>query len=168
MSPLSQSLRSTPTPDAARRLALPGVALVLATAFAASTQTSARESPHPAAPTAAATAGQASRGASDGQIRHVVVFKYKSTATPDQIRQVTEAFAALRTSIPGITAFEHGVNNSPEGKNHGFTHAYVMTFTDAAARDTYLPHPEHRKFGQLLATLGIVEDVFVVDYVPQS
>lgn len=100
------------------------------------------------------------------QVRHIVVFKYKPTATADQIRQVTEAFAALRTSIPGITAFEHGVNNSPEKKNLGFTHVYQMTFADAAARDTYLPHPEHRKFGQLLGSLGILEDAFVVDYVP--
>lgn len=103
-----------------------------------------------------------------GPVRHVVVFKYKPTATPAQIQQVTDAFAALRTAIPGITAFEHGVNNSPEQKNLGFTHVYLMTFTDAAARDTYLPHPEHRKFGQLLGTLGILEDAFVVDYVPTS
>jgi hypothetical protein len=41
-----------------------------------------------------------------------------------------------------------------------------MTFTDAAARDTYLPHPEHKKFGQLLGRLGILEDAFVVDYTP--
>jgi hypothetical protein len=103
---------------------------------------------------------------SSGQVRHIVVFKYKPTATPDQIRQVTEAFAALQSSIPGITAFEHGVNHSPEKKNLGFTHVYQMTFTDAAARDTYLPHPEHKKFGQLLGRLGILEDAFVVDYTP--
>lgn len=97
-------------------------------------------------------------------VRHIVVFKYKPGTTPEQIRQVTEAFRDLRTRIPGITAFEDGVNNSPEGKNLGFTHVYQMTFEDAAARDAYLPHPEHAKFGQLLGKLGIVADVFVVDY----
>lgn len=97
-------------------------------------------------------------------VRHIVVFKYKPGTTPDQIRQVTEAFRDLRTKIPGITAFEDGVNNSPEGKNLGFTHVYQMTFEDAAARDAYLPHPEHAKFGQLLGKLGIVADAFVVDY----
>ena len=45
-------------------------------------------------------------------VRHVVVFKYKKDATPDKIAQVTRAFRALRGSIPGITAFEDGVNNS--------------------------------------------------------
>jgi hypothetical protein len=97
-------------------------------------------------------------------VRHIVVFKYKPAATAEQIRQVTEAFRDLRKKIPGITAFEDGVNNSPEGKNLGFTHVYMLTFEDAAARDAYLPHPDHAKFGQLLGQLGIVADVFVVDY----
>ena len=99
-------------------------------------------------------------------VRHVVVFKYKPEATPAQIQQVTDAFRALAKSIPGITGFEDGVNNSPEGKNQGFTHVYLLTFTDAAARDAYLPHPEHKKFGQVLRSSGIFVDAFVVDYTP--
>lgn len=101
-----------------------------------------------------------------GRVRHVVVFKYKPDATPAQIQQVTAAFRALATSIPGITGFEDGVNDSPEGKNQGFTHVYVLTFENAAARDAYLPHPEHKKFGQVLGKSGIFVDAFVVDYVP--
>ena len=97
-------------------------------------------------------------------VRHIVVFKYKPEATPEQVRQVTDAFRDLKNKIPGITAFEDGVNNSPEKKNLGFTHVYMLTFEDVAARDAYLPHPEHAKFGQLLGKLGVVADVFVVDY----
>ena len=100
-------------------------------------------------------------------VRHVVVFKYKAGTSAAQIQQVTSEFRALKDRIPGITAFEHGVNNSPEGKNQGFTHVYLMTFTDAKARDAYLPHPEHRKFGELLGKLGVLEDAFVVDYEPR-
>jgi Stress responsive A/B Barrel Domain len=98
-------------------------------------------------------------------VRHIVIFKYKPGTTPDQIRQVTEAFRELSKKIPGITAFEDGVNNSPEGKNLGFTHVYQLTFEDVAARDAYLPHPEHEKFGQLLGKVGVVADAFVVDYI---
>ena len=104
----------------------------------------------------------------DEKVRHVVVFKFKPTATEAQIKEVTDAFRQLKDKIPGILAFEHGVNNSPEKKNLGFTHVYQLTFKDAAARDAYLPHPEHKKFGALLGRLGVLEDVFVVDYAPQD
>jgi hypothetical protein len=101
-------------------------------------------------------------------VRHVVVFKYKPEATEAQIQQVAVAFRALQDKIPGILSFEQGVNNSPEGKNLGFTHIYLLTIADTQARNTYLPHPEHQLFGELLGQLGILEDVFVVDYIPQD
>ncbi len=98
-------------------------------------------------------------------VRHIVVFKYTPTATPAQIAEVTTAFRGLKTTIPGIVAFEDGVNNSPEKKNLGFTHVYMLTFENVAARDAYLPHPKHKEFGQFLGKLGVLEDAFVVDYV---
>ena len=104
--------------------------------------------------------------ASAGTLRHIVVFKYKPTATEAQIREVTDAFVALKGKIPNIVSIEHGVNNSPEKRNLGFTHVYQVTFTDAAARDAYLPHPAHKAFGALLGKLGVLEDVFDVDYTP--
>ncbi len=102
------------------------------------------------------------------QMRHVVIFKYKPTATKQQIEKVTQAFGDLKNKIPGIISFEHGTNTSPENKNMGFTHAYLVTFENAAARDAYLPHPEHKKFGELLGQLGVLEDAFVLDYAPQE
>ena len=101
-------------------------------------------------------------------VRHVVVFKYKEGAPQEKIDIVTNAFRSLKDKIPGIVAFEHGVNNSPEGKNQGFTHVYLLTFENEAARDVYLPHPEHVKFGEVLRGTGIFEDAFVVDYVPSE
>ena len=99
-------------------------------------------------------------------VRHIVIFKYKNGAPAAQIGQVTDAFRALTHQIPGIRYFEHGINNSPEGKNLGFTHIFTLIFDDAQARDDYLPHPQHHQFGVLLQSLGILEDVFVIDYVP--
>jgi len=51
--------------------------------------------------------------------------------------------------------------------NQGFTHVYVITFEDEAARDAYLPHPEHQQFVDMLMGSGIFDEAFVVDYVPQ-
>jgi hypothetical protein len=114
----------------------------------------------------AVAAAAAFQSASTGQVRHVVVFKYKAGTTPAQIQQITTALAALKDKIPGIVSFEHGENHSPENLNKGFTHVYFITFTDAKARDAYLPHPDHQAFGKLLGSLGVLEDVFVVDYTP--
>ncbi|MFL6276041.1 MAG: Dabb family protein [Blastocatellia bacterium] len=102
------------------------------------------------------------------RVRHIVVFKFKPGSSEAQIKQVTDAFRQLKDKIPGILSFEHGVNNSPEKKNLGFTHVYLLTFKDAAARDAYLPHPDHKKFGELLGRLGVFEDVFVVDFAPEN
>ena len=99
-------------------------------------------------------------------VRHVVVFRYKPDASPEKIRQITEAFAALKDQIPGVLAFEHGVNNSPEKLNQGFTHVYQLTFTNAAARDAYLVHPAHKAFGAMLGASGVFDGAFVVDYAP--
>ena len=113
----------------------------------------------------------AERSVLEGQpgtgLRHVVVFKYTPEATSEDIQRITDAFRELQYKIEGITHFEYGVNNSPEGLDQGFSHIYQLTFTDVAARDAYLPHPEHAKFGQLLAELGILDGVFVVDYPAQ-
>lgn len=102
--------------------------------------------------------------AEEEPVRHIVVFKYEDGATEDQITRVTEAFRGLQDKISGIVSFEHGVNNSPEDLNKGFTHVYVVTFDDEEARDEYLPHPAHKKFVELMEELDILEDVFVIDY----
>lgn len=102
------------------------------------------------------------------QMKHIVIFKFKPTATADQIEKVTNAFRELKNQVPGVIAFEHGINDSPENKNLSFTHVYQLTFENASARDTYLPHPAHKKFGQMLGELNILEDAFVVDYSPKN
>ena len=113
-----------------------------------------------------AAAQQVVAPAPAGAVRHVVVFRFKPDASAEKIRQVTEALVALKDKIPGILAMEHGVNNSPEKLNQGFTHVFQVTFANAAARDAYLPHPAHKAFGSLLGSLGILDGVFVVDYAP--
>ena len=101
-----------------------------------------------------------------GAVRHVVIFKYKPDADPAKIQQITSAFAALKDQIPNVLSFEHGVNNSPEKLNQGYTHVYQLTFTSAAARDAYLVHPAHKAFGALLGSSGVFDGAFVVDYAP--
>lgn len=97
-----------------------------------------------------------------GVLRHVVLFKFKDSATPEQIKTVEEAFAALPRQINTITGLEWGTNVSPENLAQGFTHCFIVTFKDAAGRDFYLPHPAHKAFGTVLAPH--LDKVLVVDF----
>ena len=96
------------------------------------------------------------------KLRHVVCFKFKEDASKKQVDAVVKAFVALGKKIPAIKDFEMGTNNSPEGLNKEFTHCFVVTFADEKGRKEYLPHPEHKKFVELLKP--ILDDVFVIDY----
>ncbi len=78
-------------------------------------------------------------------IRHIVLMKCKSEVSQQEINDVLAALEALKNTIPGILAVDTGENNSPEGINRGYTHGFTMDFADEQARETYLPHPEHKK-----------------------
>lgn len=97
-----------------------------------------------------------------GVLRHVVIFKYKESASAEQIAKVEAAFRALKKSIPGIVSFESGTNVSPENLNKGFTHCYILTFRTEKARDAYLVHPEHEKFVELVKT--VLAEPLVIDF----
>jgi hypothetical protein len=101
-----------------------------------------------------------------GVYRHVVLFKFKDAATPDQVKAVEATFKALPSKIDTITGFEWGTNISPEGKDQGFTHCFFVTFKDKAGLEAYLPHPAHKEFGSLLRP--ILDKVLVVDYLSQN
>lgn len=101
-----------------------------------------------------------------GDLRHVVLFKFKEGTRPEKIAEIEKAFAELPSKIPAIVDFEWGTNNSPEGLDQGYTHCYLVTFKDAKGREAYLPHPEHKKFVEL--ALPHVEAVHVVDYIAKK
>ncbi|MDX2049274.1 MAG: Dabb family protein [Chitinophagaceae bacterium] len=95
-------------------------------------------------------------------LRHVVLFKFKDAATKEQVKQVEEAFKALPSKIKEIKDFEWGTNNSPEGLAQGFTHCFFLSFASEKDRDIYLPHPEHKAFGEVLRPH--LDKVLVIDY----
>lgn len=102
----------------------------------------------------------------DSVLRHVVLFKFKDNVSAAKIKEIEEAFSALPSKIPQIASYEWGLNNSPEGLEKGFTHCYLLTFKSEADRATYLPHPDHKLFGNLIKPH--LEDVLVIDYWSQE
>lgn len=95
-------------------------------------------------------------------LRHVVLFKFKDSASPMQVKAIEEAFRQLPKQIPEVVDFEWGTDVSIEGKSHDFTHCFLVSFADDAGRAAYIPHPAHKAFVELL--MPSLDKVTVVDF----
>ncbi|MEY3688055.1 MAG: hypothetical protein RIR84_896 [Bacteroidota bacterium] len=100
---------------------------------------------------------------SSGDLRHVVIFKFKETSSKASVDSVVKSFMGLAKKIPVIKSMEWGLNDSPENFHQGFTHCFVLTFSNKKDRDeVYQKHPAHMEFQKVLGPH--MEKVFVVDY----
>jgi len=75
-------------------------------------------------------------------VKHVVLWNFKAGLSPqkaqelyDQIRALKEKSLSSRNSPVAAT--------SPRRLSQGFTHGFIMTFSDRKAVSAYLKHPEH-------------------------
>ena len=73
-----------------------------------------------------------------GAVKHIALIKFKASASSALVDELWNEIKRLPSLVPGIADFAGGLNNSPEGLNQGFTHGFVMTFQDSAARDALL------------------------------
>lgn len=96
------------------------------------------------------------------KVKHIALFKFRPDVTPAEIQSLFDDILEMTEEIPGLEDYVAGENNSPEGQNQGYTHAFVMTFSDAAARDAYLAHPAHARVK--LKILALIESGAVVDF----
>jgi len=83
-------------------------------------------------------------------IRHCVFVRLRPDLGEEERRGVFDGLAALRGRIDGIEAVRHGPNVSPEGLGRGYDYGFIMDFRDAAARDAYIVHPDHKAAGARL------------------
>jgi len=99
-------------------------------------------------------------------IRHVVLFKLRPELGPAEVEKIHSDLVALKAVIPGMLNVSFGKDVSPEGLQRGHTHGFTVDFADKAARDAYLPHPDHQKLGGMIvaATQGGVDGITVLDW----
>ena len=95
-------------------------------------------------------------------LRHLVIFKFKDTSSPEDVQKVADTFYALKGQVPEIAAMEWGINNSPENFNEGFTHCFVLSYRSEKNLANYQENPAHKAFQAVLKPH--MEKVFVVDY----
>jgi hypothetical protein len=99
------------------------------------------------------------------RLQHVVSFKFKNTASPEEIKKIEAAFQDLKKHIPQMGSLEWGTNISQEKHDKGFTHCFIVTFKNEKDRDTYISHPAHKAFVKILEP--ILEDALVLDFWPK-
>lgn len=99
-------------------------------------------------------------------IQHIVLFRFRTDLAEGTIPALFADLRGLADRIPGIIGFNGGAYRSPEGLARGFSHGFCMTFADEAARNAYLPHPEHQAIvARLLPLLeGGLDGVLAFDY----
>lgn len=105
--------------------------------------------------------GLSSAPAVASPVHHVVFVNFKDDASAKDVQHALAEFQQLPSRIPGITGFQWGTDNSPEGLQKGFTHAFFMTFASPEALAAYVPHPAHAAFVGVLRPLA--KDLFVCD-----
>ncbi|MBC2883866.1 Dabb family protein [Ochrobactrum sp. CM-21-5] len=81
-----------------------------------------------------------------GTIQHIVLFRFKETVTPAQIKEVKKRFLALKSQAkrrgkPYIAGLEAGAQNSGEGVDSGFQQGFIVTFRSEGDRNYYVGSP---------------------------
>lgn len=96
-------------------------------------------------------------------IHHIVLFKFCSETTSEQIDRLAKELEVLKNQIPGIAAYTWGPSVSIENLEKGYSHGFVMTFLDKESRDNYVPHPLHKeliaKWVDPICSDGLVFDI---------
>jgi hypothetical protein len=76
-------------------------------------------------------------------IQHIVLFRFKDSATPGQIVEARAALLAMKRGIPEIQAVHFGPNLGPSVKE--YSHVLMVECADMEAVQRYLDHPVHRQ-----------------------
>lgn len=95
-------------------------------------------------------------------VKHIALFQFRPDCTADDQALVWCTLQDLVRKIPGIIEFSHGPDISTEGLSQGFTHSFIFTFESVAARNQYLPHPDHQEAVRIV--LPKLERIIVIDH----
>ena len=81
-----------------------------------------------------------------GTVKHVVLFRYTESTTPEQKAEIARRFVALkglalRNGKPYIVSIETGAQTSGEGVDQGLEQGFIVTFKSAGDRNYYVGAP---------------------------
>ena len=74
-------------------------------------------------------------------ILHVVLLRFRETASPLQVEDARRALLDMRGAVPGVVGVTFGPNLAPSAA--GWPHVLIVTLEDFVSVDRYLAHPVH-------------------------
>ena len=92
-------------------------------------------------------------------IRHVILFKFRDSATKEQRAHAINALRAVGKSIPEVREWSIGEQAFTSSKAYDL--AQVSSFENKEALERYRKHPEHIRTRALMSEIS---DWVVVDY----
>jgi hypothetical protein len=92
-------------------------------------------------------------------IRHVILFKFKTSASQQQRQEALNKLRDLGTKLPQVREWSVGLQASRREKAYDM--AQVSSFDDLSALEEFRREPEHGKVREFLLK---VVDWIVVDY----
>ncbi|KAG8390073.1 hypothetical protein BUALT_Bualt01G0045500 [Buddleja alternifolia] len=101
-----------------------------------------------------------------GEVKHILLVKFKDGVTEQQIEELTKQFATLVHLVPSMKAFKWGKDVSIENMHQGFTRVFESTFESTEGIAEYIDHPDHVAFANRLRPQ--MENYLVVDYKPTT
>lgn len=82
------------------------------------------------------------------KIRHIVLFKVRPEVSREAFVALMDEIEALKPTHPGILAFEHGPNQTPEDRDHGYNYGFTLTLASWDALERYQADPNHQATGR--------------------
>lgn len=95
-------------------------------------------------------------------LRHTVCFQFAEEVSEERRAQAVQDFLEVQVEIPEIKKMEGGAVVGNVERSKGFTHCFVLSFENEAARDVYLPHPAH--VAVVEKNKPLLSDLLVVDF----
>lgn len=97
-------------------------------------------------------------------LKHCVFLKVRPDAEAGLPAAMT-ILARLKAKVPGMVTFAHGPNRDFEGLSLGYSHGFIISFTDRSAHMAYERHPDHVAAGAIpvAACNGGISGIMVLD-----
>lgn len=94
--------------------------------------------------------------------RHIILFRFDSDLSQDDIDRLFQKLGALGKVIPQIGDYYYGRNDASNLYNKDYDYAFVMTFDSKKERYEYQNHPAHQNFIKSVLE-PVIEDAIVFD-----